>query len=50
MSETQNEQMFLELGGDGQGTTEIESCCMNCYKTASLHEHFLINNRKIIIE
>lgn len=46
MAETQNEQLFLDIGGDDaeQGTTEIESCCMNCFESVSKHIHFVEEN------
>lgn len=33
-----SDAVFKDLSGDDaeQGTTEIESCCMNCYKNVSL--------------
>ena len=41
MSEGKNEPIFLDIGGDGEGPTEIESLCMNCEENVSTSILFL---------
>lgn len=37
MAQANDDTVFKDLNADDseQGTTEIESCCMNCYKNVS---------------
>lgn len=35
MAESRDEEVFQNLNADDQAITEIESCCMNCYKNVS---------------